>query len=202
MVRNSPQVISLAGQKMSMSMRDVDQTTGQDLLPMNLKDADRSNPTGPSGGQRSALHGLSGIQLRDSVDPLEATRGRRAKKRLTSPEKWEVKQLISSGVLDVSEYPTFDEVRESHAVAKPAGFAPRLGLTCCSAAKGNEPPVGRNVLKLLLEQQPHVPSSRGEAFVCLGSSRGTGLGLAATWLACLLGPTLVSIQDAKKSVNS
>lgn len=34
---------------------------------------------------------------------------RRPGKRLTSPERWEVTQLIKSGVLDVTEYPTYDE---------------------------------------------------------------------------------------------
>ena len=34
---------------------------------------------------------------------------RRPGKRLTSPERWEITQLIKSGVLDVTEYPTFDE---------------------------------------------------------------------------------------------
>lgn len=33
----------------------------------------------------------------------------RPRKRLTSPERWEVTQLIKAGVLDVTEYPTFDE---------------------------------------------------------------------------------------------
>lgn len=28
---------------------------------------------------------------------------------MSSPERWEVTQLIKSGVLDVTEYPTFDE---------------------------------------------------------------------------------------------
>lgn len=27
---------------------------------------------------------------------------------MTSPEKWEINQLIKAGVLDVTEYPTFD----------------------------------------------------------------------------------------------
>ena len=31
------------------------------------------------------------------------------RKRLTSPERWEVNQLIKSGVLDVRDYPTFDD---------------------------------------------------------------------------------------------
>lgn len=33
----------------------------------------------------------------------------RSAKRLTSPERWEIKQLISSGVIDASEYPDLDE---------------------------------------------------------------------------------------------
>ena len=33
---------------------------------------------------------------------------RRPGKRITSPEKWEINQLIKAGVLDVTEYPTFD----------------------------------------------------------------------------------------------
>ncbi|KAI3901891.1 hypothetical protein MKW92_024076, partial [Papaver armeniacum] len=28
---------------------------------------------------------------------------------MSSPEKWEAKQLIASGVLDASEFPNFDE---------------------------------------------------------------------------------------------
>ena len=40
---------------------------------------------------------------------LDPAKLRRPGKRLTSPERWEVNQLIKSGVLSVSEYPTFDE---------------------------------------------------------------------------------------------
>jgi hypothetical protein len=39
---------------------------------------------------------------------MQAGRTRRPGKRITSPEKWEINQLIKAGVLDVSEYPTFD----------------------------------------------------------------------------------------------
>jgi hypothetical protein len=34
---------------------------------------------------------------------------RRRGRRMTSPERWEISQLIKSGVLDVSEYPEFNE---------------------------------------------------------------------------------------------
>ncbi len=36
-------------------------------------------------------------------------RGGRRRNRLTSPEKWEIKQLISAGVLDMRDYPGFNE---------------------------------------------------------------------------------------------
>jgi hypothetical protein len=101
-------VISTAGQKTSLSMRDVDQATGADLLPGARSAADGANPAapaaGPGGRDNSSLRGLSGIRLSD--EPVAA---RRPGKRLTSPERWEVTQLIKAGVLDVTEYPTFDE---------------------------------------------------------------------------------------------
>lgn len=59
-------VISTSGQRLSLSMRDVDQATGQDLLPMG-RHGDAMNPAGPGAVGRnaqSALHGLSGIKVR------------------------------------------------------------------------------------------------------------------------------------------
>ena len=40
---------------------------------------------------------------------------RRPGKRLNSPERWEVTQLIKAGVLDITEYPTFDEEGQARA---------------------------------------------------------------------------------------
>ncbi|XP_071686171.1 probable pre-mRNA-splicing factor ATP-dependent RNA helicase DEAH5 [Rutidosis leptorrhynchoides] len=107
-------VISISGQKLSLSMRDVDQTTGRDLLPLK-KSADdndddndvRTNPSGGSkyGGSLSRT-GLSGITLTEEDVGVPS---RRPLKRMTSPERWEANQLIASGVLSVKEYPMFDE---------------------------------------------------------------------------------------------
>lgn len=47
------------------------------------------------------------VQVKD-VEHLE-DKPRRRGRRLTSPERWELSQLIKSGVLDVSEYPEFNE---------------------------------------------------------------------------------------------
>ena len=43
--------------------------------------------------------------MRDDDDDVPA----RPVKRLTSPEKFEAQQLIASGVLDVRDYPQFDD---------------------------------------------------------------------------------------------
>lgn len=96
-------VVSVNASKVSLSMRDVDQKTGQDLLP-SQSNPSSSNP-GPAAGQ--GLRGLSGITVKE--DDMGNLPRRRPGKRLTSPERWEITQLIKSGVLDVTEYPTFDE---------------------------------------------------------------------------------------------
>ncbi|KAL5213475.1 hypothetical protein ABZP36_024322 [Zizania latifolia] len=106
-------VVSVKGQKLSLSMRDVDQDTGKDLLPIQRgrDDAPRANPAGGSGsgvgGGSGKRLGLSGIMIteEDEVAPTS----RRPLKRMSSPERWEAKQLIASGVLDVRDYPMFDE---------------------------------------------------------------------------------------------
>ena len=96
-------VINVIG-KLDLSMRDVNQDTGQDLLPSQSANPSSRNPAS-AGGQ--GLRGLSGITVKD--DDKGNMPRRRPGKRLTSPERWEITQLIKSGVLDVTEYPTFDE---------------------------------------------------------------------------------------------
>jgi ATP-dependent RNA helicase DHX8/PRP22 len=70
-------VISTSGQRLSLSMRDVDQSSGEDLLPMG-RGQDAVNPSaGPGGAGRnaqSALHGLSGIKVRPSIGPIKEMR--------------------------------------------------------------------------------------------------------------------------------
>ncbi|KAH0981111.1 hypothetical protein GBA52_008288 [Prunus armeniaca] len=88
-------VISISGQKLSLSMRDVDQHTGKDLLPLKKSsedDALRTNPSFSKDGPVTRT-GLSGIRIveEDDVGP-----SRRPLKRMSSPEKWEAKQLIAS----------------------------------------------------------------------------------------------------------
>ncbi|KFM27366.1 putative pre-mRNA-splicing factor ATP-dependent RNA helicase [Auxenochlorella protothecoides] len=105
-------VVSRAGQRLGLAMRDVDQATGEDLLPM-AGGAGRGQPNGVGAGAApSALHGLSGIKVKDDGDDAKP---RRRGRRMTSPERWEISQLIKSGVLDPSEYPGFNDDEGTYA---------------------------------------------------------------------------------------
>ncbi|KAI5561938.1 hypothetical protein BDE02_15G020500 [Populus trichocarpa] len=103
-------VISVSGNKLSLSMRDVDQNSGKDLLPLKKRDDEedglRSNALGLSKEGPVMRTGLSGIRI---VEEEDTGPSRRPLKRMSSPEKWEAKQLIASGVLSVQEYPMYDE---------------------------------------------------------------------------------------------
>lgn len=103
-------VISVSGNNLSLSMRDVDQNSGKDLLPLKRSDTDDGLVANPSsrndGGGMGSRIGLSGIRITEEVDAVPS---RRPLKRMSSPERWEAKQLIASGVMSVKEYPMFDE---------------------------------------------------------------------------------------------
>ncbi|KAG0465381.1 hypothetical protein HPP92_019545 [Vanilla planifolia] len=89
-------------------MRDVDQNTGKDLLPIRRSSEDEALRANPSSGNSGPIlrKGLSGITI---IEEDNNGSSRRPLKRMSSPEKWEAKQLIASGVLDVREYPMFDD---------------------------------------------------------------------------------------------
>ncbi|KAF6766742.1 P-loop containing nucleoside triphosphate hydrolase protein [Ephemerocybe angulata] len=96
-------VMSVAGARVGLSMKDVDQTSGRDLTPhLRIK----SEAELEEDRQRSAraLSGANAMPLNSKDEgPVRST------KRLTSPERWELKQLISSGFLDRADYPELEE---------------------------------------------------------------------------------------------
>ncbi|KAI1793063.1 P-loop containing nucleoside triphosphate hydrolase protein [Ganoderma leucocontextum] len=96
-------VMNVAGSRIGLSMKDVDQATGRDLTPhLRIK----SEAELAAEDQRRAAHGANAVPLNSRGAKEEIVR---SAKRLTSPERWEIKQLISSGALDASEYPDLDE---------------------------------------------------------------------------------------------
>lgn len=106
-------------EKLKLSMSDVDQSTGRDLTPhLRIKTAAEEeeeralvaarSSTGANAaplGRRGAGGGYDGVQ--PTPPPPPQNHGRR--KRLTSPERWELKQLIASGVADPKDYPELAE---------------------------------------------------------------------------------------------
>lgn len=96
-------VLQVTGQKTSLSMADVDQRTGADLTPhLRMKTEAEMEQERIEMANRSVT-GSNNIPLGSSDAPV------RSAKRLTSPERWEIKQLIASGQMDPSEYPDIDE---------------------------------------------------------------------------------------------
>jgi ATP-dependent RNA helicase DHX8/PRP22 len=103
-------VISISSDKYSLSMRDVDQNTGRDLIPLRKPsdedDSSRSNPSYRTKDGQVTKTGISGIRI---VEENDVAPSRRPLKKMSSPERWEAKQLIASGVLRVDEFPMYDE---------------------------------------------------------------------------------------------
>ena len=99
-------IISMVGNKISVSMKDVDQATGQDLKPSRDTSSSssdlHSNPSRPFGISDSAA-----LRARQRDDERESNRSR--SKRLSSPERWELTRLIASGVISNKERPDLDE---------------------------------------------------------------------------------------------
>lgn len=97
-------VMSVVGTRIGLSMKDVDQITGRDLTPHLRIKSEAEMEAERQEAARASLSGSNAVPLRAKVDEPK-----RSAKRLTSPERWEIKQLISSGAIPASEYPELDE---------------------------------------------------------------------------------------------
>jgi len=106
-------VLSTSGGKTSLSMKDVDQITGEDLNPT-------ANKAVTQGGSRDDdLRMMNPERPVDLMDILPARAGlvldedefktKKKVTRISSPEKWELEQMIKANVIDKSELPDFDE---------------------------------------------------------------------------------------------
>ncbi|KAJ1457045.1 P-loop containing nucleoside triphosphate hydrolase protein [Pelagophyceae sp. CCMP2097] len=113
-------VLGLAGQKISLSMKECDQSTGVDLLPQRasrLRDG-AAGDAAAAAIRRTAHNPMinPGVSLADlrrqqELEDEDEQATRRQQKKLSSPELWEARQLISAGVLPVEQWPTFDSER-------------------------------------------------------------------------------------------
>ncbi|KAH0523995.1 hypothetical protein TsFJ059_008921 [Trichoderma semiorbis] len=96
-------VVSIEGHRIGLSMKDVDQVDGRDLEPQ-ARLTTGANMEALGGGGRNGFVDAAPAMPRDSLGPP-----RRHKKRMTSPERWEIRQLIASGVAKASDYPDLEE---------------------------------------------------------------------------------------------
>ena len=96
-------IITMEGNRIGLSMKDVDQASGKDLAPSGglLGDSEYDslrNPEKP----------LLSTNIKNSLlDSLNSKTG--ARKRLSSPERFEITQLIAAGVLNPRDYPELEE---------------------------------------------------------------------------------------------
>jgi len=107
-------IIGIAGSKLNLSLREVDQETGEDLKvrrdrPVgHSEDPDISNPMRKRKKDEDKLGKVTGIRL-DFADNETERNKLRQKKKLSEYEMWEAKQLQSSGVLEQHERLDCDE---------------------------------------------------------------------------------------------
>ncbi|KAJ2475208.1 DEAH-box ATP-dependent RNA helicase prp22, partial [Coemansia sp. RSA 2131] len=115
-------VVSMVGSKLGLSMKDVDQETGEDFSPhlrVGVAADEHEHVRQPS--RPIALTGSNAVQLgvRNSPNTHDGSASggvikstRSSIKRMTSPERWEIKQLIASGALNRADYPDLDDIDE------------------------------------------------------------------------------------------
>ncbi|KAH7159744.1 P-loop containing nucleoside triphosphate hydrolase protein [Dactylonectria estremocensis] len=96
-------VTAIEGSRIGLSMKDVDQESGRDLEPQERMTTG-ANMEALGGGGRNGYMEPTAAMPRDALGPP-----RRQKKRMTSPERWEIRQLIASGVAKASDYPDLEE---------------------------------------------------------------------------------------------
>ncbi|XP_067167931.1 ATP-dependent RNA helicase DHX8 isoform X3 [Apteryx mantelli] len=99
-------VLSFTGSKTSLSMKDVDQVTGEDLNPNR-----RRNLVGETNEETSMRNPdrPSHLSLVNAPEVEDDTLERKRLTRISDPEKWEIKQMIAANVLSKEEFPDFDE---------------------------------------------------------------------------------------------
>ena len=103
-------IMSIQGSRIGLSMKEVDQVTGRDLVPQKRlasgANMERLDGMGPETNGNSRYGGMG-----SDVPVIEGDMNgkSRNKKRMTSPERWEIKQLIASGAISALEYPDIDE---------------------------------------------------------------------------------------------
>ncbi|KAI9886249.1 MAG: hypothetical protein M1823_001920 [Watsoniomyces obsoletus] len=104
-------VVSIQGNRIGLSMKEVDQVTGRDLVPQKRLASGANMESLNGSGSRANGSSRYGNLSSDVLVMEGDLNGKpaKSKKRLTSPERWEIKQLIASGAISALDYPELDE---------------------------------------------------------------------------------------------
>ncbi|WEW57763.1 DEAH-box ATP-dependent RNA helicase prp22 [Emydomyces testavorans] len=142
-------IVSIQGSRIGLSMKEVDQVTGRDLVPQRRiasgANMERLDGTGSDDRYGNLSSSVPVIEDGDDGKPL------RNKKRLNSPERWEIKQLIASGAVSAADYPDIDD--EYHATLRGEGdFEEEEDVDI--EVKDEEPPFLAGQTKQSLELSP------------------------------------------------
>lgn len=117
-------VMSIAGTRLGLSMKDVDQATGRDLTPHLRIKTEAELAVERERLNARALTGANSTPLSFEDDAP----GSNSAKRLTSPERWELKQLIASGVVNAADYPELMDEEMATPSSRPAGTEEELDI--------------------------------------------------------------------------
>ncbi|KAK3295364.1 helicase associated domain-containing protein [Chaetomium fimeti] len=132
-------IISMEGTRIGLSMKDVDQDTGRDLAPtVNFGSSANAEPLGRGGDRHTNA---------DLRTPSSSTQ---QQKRMTSPERWEIQQLIAAGVAKASDFPGL----EDHNAASRVDGGTELELDLDIEVRDEEPPFLVGQTKQSLELSP------------------------------------------------
>nr|PIL98407.1 putative pre-mRNA-splicing factor ATP-dependent RNA helicase [Toxoplasma gondii COUG] len=111
-------ILGIAGTKISLSMREVDQETGEDLKPRGEFARKEEDTAGEKKKiriddeaeerEKQGIGRLTGIRI-DSKDNNVESLYCRKRKLMSDFDKWEAQQLLHSGLLTREEHPLFDE---------------------------------------------------------------------------------------------
>lgn len=99
------------GPRIGLSMKEADQVTGRDLMPLKRlasgANMERLDGCGPEDSSKDRYGNLmSDVPV---IENGMNDKPMRHQKRMTSPERWEIKQLIASGAISALDYPDIDE---------------------------------------------------------------------------------------------
>ena len=140
-------VVKIEGSRIGLSMKEVDQETGLDLAPQTRIQSGANMERLGGGKSEYGLIDEKVLVFEDDV-PQNT---RKNKKRMTSPERWEIRQLIASGVVKASDYPDLDE--EYNATLNGEGGM-ELEEDVDIELREDEPPFLAGQTKLSLELSP------------------------------------------------